>query len=169
MHMMGKPNTFKRLRDREQGATIIEFALTAIFFFFIVFAIFEFSLLYWVNLTMQHAVREGARYAVTGRKDLDPGDPDDPTYQLQRYKAVIQQIKNQSMGLYNKVHPTIVVNGVEYGDPENYPAGMFGNPGEVIVLQLNCSWPLLTPMFQPYLNGGDYRFSVAATMRNEGF
>lgn len=148
---------------------MVEFALTVMIFFFIVFAIFEFSLLYWVNLTMQHAVREGARYAVTGRDNLDPGDPDDPDYQLQRYKAVIQQVKNQSMGLYDHVAPTIVVNGVEYGDPDSYPTGMFGTPGAVVVLQINCSWPLLTPLFQPYFNGGVYRFSVAATMRNEGF
>lgn len=166
---MGKSRIINRLKDRQRGATVIEFALTAMLFFFIVFAIFEFSLLYWVNLTMQHAVREGARYAITGRSDLDPGDPDDPEYQLQRYKAVIQQIKNQSMGLYDQVKPTIVVNGVEYGNPENYNASMFGNPGDIIVLQLNCSWPLLTPLIQPYFPAGDYHFSVAATMRNEGF
>lgn len=136
-------------------------ALTAIAFFTLMFGILEFGILYWVNLTMQHAVREGARYAITGQANVGNSG--------QRYLAVIQQIKNQSMGLYDLVSPTIVVNGAEYGDPSTYNAGMFGAPGDVIVLQLNCSWPLLTPIFEPYFSGGKYRFSVAATMRNEQF
>jgi len=39
----------------------------------------------------------------------------------------------------------------------------------IIVLQLNCAWPMLTPLARPFFAGGTYSFSVAATMRNEGF
>lgn len=52
---------------KEKGAALVEFALTAWLFFIVLFGIIEFSYLWWVNLTMQHAMREGARYAaVTG-------------------------------------------------------------------------------------------------------
>jgi hypothetical protein len=37
------------------------------------------------------------------------------------------------------------------------------------VLRLDCSWPVLTPMLRPFFSDGKYRFSVAATMRNEAF
>ena len=51
--------------------------------------------MFWVNLTMQYAVREGARYSITGQSGLDPA-----TLNKQRYLAVIQRIKDSSMGLY---------------------------------------------------------------------
>jgi Flp pilus assembly protein TadG len=152
---------FRTKRRTAQGAALIEFALIGLVFFVLMFIIIDLGLLYWVNLTMQHAVREGARYAVTGQSNLDTSG--------RRYMAVIQEIQNQSMGLYAMVKPTIVVNGVAYGTPEQYTPGMFGNSGDMIVLQLNCTWPLLTPVFAPLFPGGQYRFSVAATMRNEAF
>lgn len=154
---------------REKGTAIIEFALIAPLFFFLLFAIVDFGVLYWANLTMQYAVREGARYAVTGQSNLDPN-----TANQQRYLAVIQMIKDSSMGIYGQVNPTlaIAINGgtpQSYGTPAQYNTGMFGGPGDIIALQLDCTWPILTPLVQPYFSGGVYRFSVGATMRNEAF
>jgi hypothetical protein len=113
-------------------------------------------------------VREGARYAVTGQSNLDPAASNQ-----QRYLAIIQEIKDSSMGLYALVNPsyTITINGQtkNYGAQGTYSSSMFGNPGDIIVLQINCRWPLMTPLAQPFFAGGSYSFSVAATMRNEGF
>ena len=154
---------------RGRGSTLVEFAIVAPVFFLLMLAIVDFGVLFWANLTMQHAVREGARYAVTGQSNLDPD-----TAQQYRYRAVIQQIKNNSMGIYDRVNPTLVVtvnSGTPqtYGDPTAYSTSMFGGPGDVVVLQLNCTWPVMTPLIQPFFSGGVYRFSVAATMRNETF
>lgn len=153
----------------DRGSATLEFALVAPVFLFVLMAAMEMGILFWVNLSMQHAVREGARYAVTGQKDLDPGQGG-----AQRYRAVLQAIQNTSMGLYRKVSPVISVgiNGgafQSYGDASLYSGGMFGGPGDVVVLRLDCTWPILTPLMQPFFDGGKYRFSVAATMRNEAF
>lgn len=158
------------LKKREKGATAVEFAFIAPIFFFILFAIVEFGILFWVNLTMQYAVREGARFAVTGQTCIF-GNP--PTPQ-QRYLCVIQQIKDSSMGLYDQINPTMTItlnNGTPttYSDPNLYTFGMFGGPGDIVALQLNCNWPVLTPLIQPYFSGALYQFSVAASMRNEAF
>ncbi|TAL93843.1 MAG: pilus assembly protein [Paraburkholderia sp.] len=159
---------FGRSRQQQRGATAVEFALVAPILFFLMFVAIDLGLLLWVNLTMQYAVREGARYAVTGQANLDPAASGQ-----QRYLAIIQEIKNSSMGLYNIVDPsyTVTINGAQqsYGTPTGYNSGMFGNAGDIIVLQLNCSWPLLTPLVRPFFPGGNYAFTVAATMRNEGF
>ena len=160
-----------RTRRRENGSSIVEFALVAPVFFFLFMGIIEFGILFWVNLTMQHAVREGARYAVTGQSNLDPNASNQ-----QRYNAVIQDIKNNSMGLYGAVNPTIAIaiNGgssQSYGTPTSYNSGMFGGPGDIVMLQLNCTWPIMTPFVKPFFasTGGQYKFSVAATMRNESY
>lgn len=155
-------------RFRQRGASAVEFALIAPLIFFLMLAAVDMGISLWVNLTMQYAVREGARYAVTGQSDLDPNASNQ-----QRYLAIIQEIRNQSMGLYDMVNPSYVVtvNGAatSYSTSASYNTGMFGNPGDIIVLQLNCTWPMLTPLIQPFFANGIYSFSVAATMRNEGF
>ena len=154
-----------------RGSTLVEFALIAPLLFFLMFVIIELAILFWVNLTMQYAVREGARYSVTGQSNLDPA-----TVNQQRYLAVIQKIKDSSMGMYAQVNPTILINGSSRA-PASYSNTMFGAPGDIVVLQLDCTWPVVTPAWRlmALLNPGaqsssvQYAFSVAATMRNEAF
>lgn len=154
---MRKPAT-----NKERGASAVELAIVAPAVFFLLIAIVDVCALFWVNLTMQYAVREGARYAVTGRSDLDPAPNND-----KRHRAVIEAIRENSMGLFDRVEPRI--NNVKYGDPARYHSGMFGKAGEIFVLRIDCSWPLMTPVLRPFFADGKYNFTVATTMRNEAF
>lgn len=145
--------------SRQAGATVVEFAIIAPAFLLLMIAVIELSMAYFANLTMQHAVREGARYAVTGQSNLDPSASNQ-----QRYQAVIQKIKDSSMGMYDKVNPVISVNGVS-----TTSAGMFGNAGDIVVISVDCSWAFSTPMIAAFFKDGKAHFVVAATMRNESF
>lgn len=143
------------IERRQTGAAIIEFGVVAATFLLLLLAVMEFGAMLWVNLTMQHAVREGARYAITGQSNLDP-NPLRP----QRYSAVIEDIKANSMGLYAAVKPVIQVsvNGgspMMYGDPTLYNAGMFGGPGDLVVLQLDCAWPSASLASRSLLPAGE--------------
>ena len=130
----------------------------------------DLGIMFYVNLTMQHAVREGTRYAVTGRHDLDPGGG------LSRRAALIQEIRNQSMGLYDKnlyprKDPTIKVIDTS-NTFNNYTSGtrQTGDPGKVdetIVVSLTYTWPLITPILRPFFKDGMYTFTVRSTMKNE--
>ncbi|WP_176057484.1 TadE/TadG family type IV pilus assembly protein [Paraburkholderia sp. BCC1876] len=166
----GTPVTVRTGNRRKQGGiATLEFALVAPVLFLLLCIAMDLGVALWVNLTMQYAVREGARYAVTGQSNLDPN-----TTSQQRYEAVLQEIKTSSMGLYNYVSPSyvITINGgtsQTYGTQASYSTGMFGNPGDIVVLQINCIWPMLTPLVKPFFANGKFSFSVAATMRNEGF
>ncbi len=162
-----------RRRRRTGGAAALEFALVAPLLFVLLFGLLDLALMFWVNLSMQYAVREGARYAVTGQSDLDPN-----AAAQQRYLAVVEKIKLSSMGLYARLQPQITVSN--YGndgtgrssqdyDPAAPVPGVFGAPGDIIVLQLrHCTWTGLT-VLAPLFEHGQYRFDVAATMRNEAF
>lgn len=152
--------------SRGRGSAIVEFALVAPLFFFLMMAIMEMGILFWVNLSMQHAIREGARYAITGQSNLDSNQ------NPQRYRAVLQAIEAASMGIYDQINPILstAINGgafQSYGNPSLYTPGMFGGPGDIVVLRLDCTWPILTPLVKPFFPAGKYDFSVAATMRNE--
>lgn len=150
-------------RRRESGATVVEMALIAPVFLLVLLGLIEFSLIFFATLTMQYAVREGARFAVTGQTTLDA------TTASQRYTAVIQNIKNNSLGFYDKLSPVISVNGTSYANGTSYTSGMFGKAGDLIVLQLDCDWVVTTPLLGAFFSNGKYHFKVAATMRNEAF
>lgn len=147
---------------RQSGATLVEMAIIAPVFLLILVAIIELSMMFFATLTMQYAVREGARFAITGQS-ADAG-----TGTQQRYATVIAKIRDNSVGMYDRMTPEISVNGTKYSS-KSYSNGMFGAAGDVVVLQIDCSWPVTTPLLSSFFPNGAYRFSVAATMRNEMF
>ena len=76
-----------RWPGRSRGSSTVEFAIVGSLFFLLMFMVMDFAAYSFIKLTMQHAVREGARYAVTGQVDLDP------QAKLDRRRAVIQKIR----------------------------------------------------------------------------
>ncbi len=54
-------------RERRRGAALIELALVILPLLALLLAILDFSFALFLKSTLQHAVREGVRYAVTGR------------------------------------------------------------------------------------------------------
>jgi hypothetical protein len=142
---------------RQRGGTLVEFALVAPLVILLIMAALELAILFWVNLTLQHAVREGARYAVTGQGGALRG------------QLALQRIVDQSMGLYQRVDPVLSINqGYAPADPAQIAPGMLGAGGALLLLQIDGAWPVASPLLQPWL-GTVYRFRVAATMRNEAF
>jgi Flp pilus assembly protein TadG len=55
----------------ERGQALVEFSLVSIAFFFLTFGVFDLARLFQSWETVQHASRESARYAITGRNDCD--------------------------------------------------------------------------------------------------
>lgn len=156
--------TLQRYRRGQRGSAAVEMALVAPVVLLLLMGIIEFSLIFFSTLTMQYAVREGARYAITGRSDKDPA-----TANQQRYKAVMQTIETNSMGIFKTVNPTVSVNGKSYASASVYSANMFGGPGDIVVLRLDCTWPITTPLISAFFPGGKYAFAVAATMQSEEY
>lgn len=156
-----------------KGQTTVEFALAALVLFTFVFAIIDFVMMFYVNLTMQNAVREGARYAITGQAD-QPGQG--VQNGEQRKKAMIKKMIESAHGLYEKnanpqKDPTVSVL-TPSSDPtfSNYTGRTVndtGEPTEIVRVSLDYSWPLLTPILRPFFPDGKYAFVVRATMRHE--
>jgi Flp pilus assembly protein TadG len=65
----GKRGKAKGLRER--GQTIVEFSLVALAFFMLMFGILDGARMFQSWITVQHAARSGARYAITGRITCD--------------------------------------------------------------------------------------------------
>jgi hypothetical protein len=180
------------INENEKGTSVVEFAIVAVLFFTLLFSIIDFALMGWANLTMQHAVREGTRYTITGQDDLSGTiDLDDPGTRYladDRFRAMVQKIKDNSMGIFDRVLDPgdITIEYVDGSDVKytyNYDGGtpsdpsddeaweVFypGEPDDLIVVKLNCTWPVLTPLIRPFFSDGEYNFTVASTMKNELF
>ncbi|GEA61482.1 hypothetical protein VCO01S_26750 [Vibrio comitans NBRC 102076] len=140
---------------------LVEFAVVFSLFLLILFTIIDFALFGYVKLTMQHAVREGARYAVTGRTDLDPNE-DEPL----RENAILEKISSSSVGMLTKV---MKIEDIRVEDIDGNAVAGFGDPGELISIHLDCEWPVLSPILYPLIEGGTYKFTVSAAMKNEEF
>jgi len=132
-----------------------------------IMAIVDFSYLFFVNLTMQHAVRDGARYATTGQSNLDL----DPQGSAQdRCDAAVARIKAASMGFFDQAGAVAVFKTVNNdGSITPVPANSCAAAGQIIVITLNCELPLITPLIQSFFPNGKYTFSVSSTMKNEAF
>ncbi len=134
------------MKRRQSGAAIVEFALVSVLFFTVFASIFDFGYLFWVNLTMQHAVREGARLAITSQTVLPATNCQD---------TVIAEMTDQSMGLWSEVNATPTFSNL-------------CADGQIMVITVHCTVVPFTPLIQQFFAGGAYTFDVSATMRNEG-
>lgn len=153
-----------RVNPRERGVAIVEFAFAAILFFTLVLSILDWSYLFFANLTMQHAVREGARYAVTGQSGLDPGGGGD------RCAAARERIRQESMGLYEKTSSSTTFMTIDSnGNPVGLGSGCYG-AGQLIIVKVDSKLRPFTPFVRLFSGtGGEYRFSVSTTMKNEDY
>lgn len=149
-----------RFSHKSDGLAAVEFVFISTLFFLMLFAVLDFVIVGYVKLTMQHAVREGARYAITGSVDLAPSNDSN------RKAAVIKKMRNASHGFMDK---TLDENGIRVTDAKGNALSGFGSPGETIVIHLDCKWPLLNPLARAVVSNGEYEFTVSATMRNEDF
>lgn len=156
---------------KEKGAATVEFALVAVIFFTVLFSIIEFGYLFWGNLSMQHAVREGARFAV-----VTATDPTKPDPIADRCDRVINYTRDNSMGFYGRVSPVVTFGTVDAaGNLVSIGSGC-GAAQQIVVIHIACTLPLITPFSQllgllgpSIFTGGVYSFDVSATMRNEAF
>jgi Flp pilus assembly protein TadG len=59
----------KKSRNRQRGATLVEFSIAATVFLMVMFAVLEFGRALWTHNALTDAARRGARYAVLHRAD----------------------------------------------------------------------------------------------------
>ena len=147
---------------RNSGQALVEFALVAIVFFTTLFVIMDFAMMFFVNQTMQHAVRSGSRLAVVNPNSSCAAQ-------------ITANIQSLSMGFYDKnVHspktPVIgaqTLSGLSNVSGTPITDGSCGTFQQPITVSLTYSWPVLTPFLRPFFTDGKYTFTVKATVVNE--
>jgi hypothetical protein len=180
------------ITSKQKGQGLVEFALILPLLLLMVFGIIEFGRMFQAYLTLQHAAREAARYAVTGQ----PGGTE-----VERVHAIKEKALESMAGVnvdYSKIdwrecgcgtepgclYPTCDTMDAQHwkyespGDPNNVNALLLqvygpngendpGNPGERVIVRVIYNFQTLTPFFSGVFPIVQLRGQME--MINEGF
>jgi Flp pilus assembly protein TadG len=154
----GKEANFRPALRSRSGQSLVEFALVAPLFFLLVFGITDFGRLFFTQETLQFALREAGRYAVTGQHMANPdASVGGNLSRVASIKAIAQQ---KAIGI-DVSNISISSGGV---------SGFAGNPGDTVVISLTTNLKLITPMIGRFFGPNQtYTFTVQTSFRNEPF
>ena len=153
------PGTTGNSPRRERlGNTAVEFALVLPLFLGLIFGIFEFARLFYIQLTVHSAVREASRFTVTGNTLPDPDNPDQF---LSRLESIISTLKHAAPGIDVDPGSVTIIGPNGVGDA--------GGPGDLVTIRADYDIHLITPLMKPFFPGGVYHYSVSIVSKNETF
>jgi len=139
--------------SKEKGQTMVEFALILPVLLLAIFIIIESGRIFQAYITVQHAAREGARYAVTGRWDEEFEGVPDP-----RVTSIEDVTRDSLAGLalagpagYDETgrvltgHYEIKVFGQNPDNPSQLLEGYAGLPNQKMAVQVAYRLEIITP------------------------
>lgn len=129
---------------------------------FFIMATFDFAHMHYARSSLQHAVSQATRYAITGSTVADPNDK---TKKLSR-EASIKYLVEKISGITDFSKEDIKIYVVQ---PNGTLVAGTGLPGEVIMVRASYRIPLITPGVAKLFPEGEYAFSCSTRFRNEEF
>lgn len=141
----------------EEGASLVEFALTSLVFFFLLFAVFDFGHLFFVEMDVQNALQEAARYGSTGNHLPDPKNAGQS---LSRVTSIINTLENDAFGVNIS---NIQVSSLNGG------SGSAGGPGDMMTVSTTVSMTMMTPLIAQLFPNGQLTYVASVTIMNEPF
>ncbi len=151
-----------QIQRSQLGQALVEFTLVALIFFTVLFSIVEFSHLFYVKLTLRHALADAGRFMVTGRTLEDP-----PGTELPREDAIKKVFEQW-----------LIATGAGLQSFQMTCGGATctgGSSDEVVSLIATFNKPLFWPYFANFLPGsgncpaGNACFTMRTTWKNEPF
>jgi Flp pilus assembly protein TadG len=164
----------RRFVQASEASTAVEFALIAVPFFALVFAILQTAIIFFANQSLETATATVARLIMTGQAQMQ-------NWTAAQFK---QQVCDQIHGLFN------CTSGV-FVDVENYSSfsdvnlgmpvsnGNFdssklgynpGGPGAIVVVRLYYQYPVYVNLLNlSDLNGGFNLLAATAVFKNEPY
>ena len=155
--LVRKPPRFRsvwlrRLRGSSRGTAMVELALVITMLMMLFSGVFEFGRFYYSRITLQHAVREAARFAVTGNALNDAqGNP------MTRLASIQQVIVTKAYNL------SVGVNDITIVPPDG------GGPGDIVTITTVFRYDFVVPPVKQFFPPGYIDFTISTAMKNEPF
>ena len=182
---------FKRVAEERSGATATEFAFVAPILVLMMLGITEVGATLFVGALMEGAVREGARYGITGQGgdgrlqairdiiedttigmvDVDVADITTKIYNSfdDIGSAEPYDDDNPANGIWDVGENYADINGNGEWDDDQGRDGV-GDPGEIVVYEITYDLPLLTGMIADHFGqNGLITLTSSIAVRNEPY
>jgi hypothetical protein len=175
--MIRRPRIPNRRRPRREGAAAVEFAIVALPFFFVIFAILELGVIFLVDSTMEVATQQAVRLVRTGQTqggaitaaqfrsalcdDMSVFAGDCQTRAVVDVRP-IPQFRDPNP-------PDPIVDGVFDATRTDFDPG---NSSDLMLVRVWYPQPVVTPMLSralTRLESGDAVISVTTAFRNEPY
>jgi len=95
-------------KTNDSGQTLVETAISLSIFLLLVLGTIDFGYLISTKVTLQNAVRQGGRYAITGQCITGS----DGSCSMTRYNSIMQVVENTSLGVAAASEISITCTGV---------------------------------------------------------
>lgn len=141
---------------QRRGEELVEFALVLPLFLLLIFTVIDMGRYYFVRETLENAIRQAGRYAVTGAH----------TNNLSRVDSIELVATNAALGLIT--YP-VGIKSAAVGS-SNWSNNWAGAPGDNVNISLTTTLGFFTPGIARYFGpSGSNTFTVSVTFRNENF
>jgi Flp pilus assembly protein TadG len=168
--MAMKRNTNNRLQHclnsrgpgrHQKGQAIIEFALVFPLLVFLIFAIIDFSILFYVYQSLENGISLACRYGITGLQQEDPNNSGTKLSREDSIKLVMRQ---------NSPFVTLADQAFafEHLSGTTWVAGV-GGTGEISRVTVSCIWEPICPLIAAILTNNPVNLRVSGTMKNEAY
>jgi Flp pilus assembly protein TadG len=142
---------------------MVEMAFAASVFLSLLMATIDFGWMFSNKLTLQNAVRQAGRYAITGQCIESNG-----ACSLSRYNSILNTLENYSLGLINSNNAgsDVTISCTNQGG--GCPNGA-GGPGDIVTITVTYPYSFVTPFLAPLFPNHSYTIKVSAAFTNEPF
>jgi Flp pilus assembly protein TadG len=142
-------------KSRRRGNFLTEFSLIALPMMALLTGIMDVSMLVYARISLQHAVREGVRYAITWNTQTGQCHSE----------SIKNVVRSNSMGWLNKPENFAKVQ-VKFYNAETLAGGAKNDPGNVVEVSVeDYEWKWVVPLWR---STAPMKMSVFASDRLEG-
>jgi len=150
-------------KTNDSGQAMIEFALAAMVFFLLVLGTMDFGNLFYHELTLQNAVRQAGRYAITGQCAGGVG-----SCSMSRTLSIQQVLETTSNGMINSSNVASDVTIACTNEGGGCPT-QAGGPGDTVTITVTYPYHLVTAPIAKFFSSGIYTMTLSASFTNEPF
>ncbi|MDA0207399.1 MAG: pilus assembly protein [Acidobacteria bacterium] len=121
-------------RRSQRGQAMIEFSLCFLLFLGTIVGFGQMAMAVWIKTTLHHAVREGARFAITGQTIGGAGQD----------SSIQQVISRSTAGVLSTAQAASLVS-IEFFDQAGAPTASNAGGNTVVISVRNYPVPMLVP------------------------
>lgn len=152
-----------KYKPNDSGQSIVEMAFAITVFLSLLMTTVDFGWMFSNKLTLQNAVRQAGRYAITGQCIGSSG-----SCSVSRYNSILQTVESYSLGLIttHNASSDVTISCINQGG--GCPNGA-GGPGDIVTITVTYPYPFVTPFLAPLFHNHSYTIKVSAAFTNEPF